>query len=153
MQIVESATSWLASPSWSFSLRAPERPPYPDYTRNIARHPDRSQFRDAWNIVFKSEPELCEIKNLFSFRENQGLVVKTPGRTFCNGGIMEYTVRPLLRPDESVYYSGCGCTWSIDVERRRFHYLDPNTDWPVGFEEVRAIETIRRRVIQTLGNN
>lgn len=137
---------------------------YPKYLHLINQYPTEEEFREAWKVVYDFYPEECE----FTF-DNPGSV-RTPTkrepesifnrlfkrlhvsafppetRMCINGSFGGYIETPVVTNPDSLYYTGCGCTWDTDDNGDRFRLLDRKTGRPYSWEDAVAIETIKNYI-------
>lgn len=115
---------------------------FPKWKHLVVGNPTIEDLKVSWKIVFKYYPHECRIEGLTTGR-NTGFVIKTPTGIHCHGGFGNHTEEPLLF-EESIFYEGCGCTWGTDAMGERYYKIDKSTMLPKDWDEVQAIEVIRR---------
>jgi hypothetical protein len=108
----------------------------------IPENVDGEMFQQAWIRVFDCQFNECQLEHAVVF-DSPGLTIQTPSATIFHGGFIEHVDNPVLAEDQS-FYAYCGCPWGIDLLGQRFYYIDPSTNLPIDWEEVKAKETIMR---------
>lgn len=110
----------------------------------IDQNPSEDDFKESWKRIFEFYPKDCvlvEVESGF----NCGFTVLTPTTKMSHGGFGEHTETPVLTK-ESVWHNG-GISWGVDDNGTRFYYINKRTLLPVRWEQVKAIEIIKRYIV------
>lgn len=121
---------------------------YPKWKLLIPIDPSETEFNLAWKDIFKYDYDDCKVEygkqELMGNLLGNGLIVNTPNCLHYCGGFQEYTDDPILGEDHCIYYSGYGCTWSVDIIGQRFALINAKTSLPESWKSIRSWEIIKR---------
>lgn len=121
---------------------------YPQWKQLIPSETSEYGFQTAWYDLFKARYIDCKMNygnlEFMDTALGNGLIVYTPTKTIMTSSFGIYTDEPVLAEGQTYYYEGAGCTWAIDLLGQKFWRIDPATNMPVDWNEVRNWEIIKR---------
>lgn len=75
------------------------------------------------------------------------IIIEDDGSITIDGSIgVEYTSTPKLANKNDLYYSGCGCTWDVDLNGVRYHKLNKHTGKIYDHEARNQLEQIEQLI-------
>lgn len=112
----------------------------------IPENPSLKIFRESWMKVFRRKPE----EMIISYRNEEYESPALQYGEYCSHGGFGYFVEfPVLNKiDEGIdsdtnFFNKWGPGWGVDLNYKRYRYIDEKTGLPRRFEMVKAIEIIQ----------
>lgn len=118
---------------------------YPKWKDTVPQVPTLEDFYNAFYFVNKIN--FTDGEFIFNNNPEQPSYTFTTKDTAIVSGIPEYTDEPKLPPNETFYYRGVGCPWSVDLNGYRFYKVDKNTNKIKEIDKLICQEIVRRYIL------